>query len=171
MSVYGSLLKEFPVLGVHALFAWKFGALFLYDLVSGSLFLGILVLLVEYRTLDSSGDDFVRGACLVRQWIRGLRQYLALDEFDTISTFTWTRILERSFFIRFEWRIVLSRCFSSLSLGALLALGTLETLFMASSWLICVGVGVKCTGTGPCIISLSDFHRRGAFVIIRIPSR
>ena len=53
-------LKEFPVLGVHALFAWKFGALFLYDLVSGSLFLGVWMLHVEYGTLDSSGDDFVQ---------------------------------------------------------------------------------------------------------------
>ena len=43
---------------------WKFGALFLYDLVSGSLFLGIWVLLAEYGTLDSSGDDFVRGCML-----------------------------------------------------------------------------------------------------------
>ena len=33
-------------------------------------------------------------ACLVRQWIRGLCQYLALDEFHTISTFTSTRILK-----------------------------------------------------------------------------
>ena len=57
-------LKEFPVIGVHALSAWKFGALFLYDLVSGSLFLGIWVLLVECGTLDSSGDDFVRGCML-----------------------------------------------------------------------------------------------------------
>ena len=52
---------------------------------------------------------------------------------------------------------MLSRCFSSQSLGALLALGTLETLLMASAWLICViGSRVQCTGTGPCKISLSD---------------
>ena len=76
-------LKEFPVLGVHALFAWKFGALFLYDLVSGSLFLGIWVLLGEYGTLDSSGDDFVR----VHAW------------FDSgygvcVSTWLWTNFTQ-----------------------------------------------------------------------------
>ena len=37
---------------------------FLYVLVSGSPFLGVWVLLVEFGTLDSSGDDFVRGAML-----------------------------------------------------------------------------------------------------------
>ena len=52
-------LEELPFLGVHALFTWKFGALFLYDLVSGSLFLGIWVLLAEYGRLNSSGDDVV----------------------------------------------------------------------------------------------------------------
>ena len=29
----------------------------------------------------------------------------------------------------------------------------------------------QCISTGPCIISLSDLHRRGAFVVIHIPSR
>ena len=37
-------------------------AFFLYDLVSGSPFFGVWVLLVEFGTLESSGDDFVRGA-------------------------------------------------------------------------------------------------------------
>ena len=40
----------------RAVCTWKFGASFLYDLVSGSLFLGIWVLHVDYGTLDSSGD-------------------------------------------------------------------------------------------------------------------
>ena len=48
----------------RAVCMWKCGALFLYDLVSGSLLLGIWVLHVEYGTLDSSGDDFVRGCML-----------------------------------------------------------------------------------------------------------
>ena len=39
------------------------GALFLYDLVSGSFFLGVWVLHVDYGTLDSSGD--VLAPCLV----------------------------------------------------------------------------------------------------------
>ena len=40
---------------------------------------------------------------------------------------------------------MLSRCFSSQSFGALLALGTLETLLTASSWLtrVMMGVGVS----------------------------
>ena len=29
----------------------------------------------------------------------------------------------------------------------------------------------RCTGTGPCIICLSDLHRHGAFVAMHIPSR
>ena len=37
---------------------------FLYVLVSGSPFLNVWVLLVEFGTLASSGDDFVRGAML-----------------------------------------------------------------------------------------------------------
>ena len=29
----------------------------------------------------------------------------------------------------------------------------------------------QCTGTGPCVISLSDLYRRGAYVVTHIPSR
>ena len=68
----------------RAVCTWKFGALFLCDPVPGSLFLGIWVLLVEYGTLDSSGDDFV--------WECNTGFGL-LDKLHTISTFTWTRIL------------------------------------------------------------------------------
>ena len=54
------------------------GALFLYVLVSGSFFLGVWVLHVEYGTLDSSGDDFVCAVqCLARRWLHVLHQYLA----------------------------------------------------------------------------------------------
>ena len=127
--------ERIPVLGKHALFALKFGALFLFDLVSGSLFLGIWVLLVEYGTLDSSGDDFVRGCMLgstvdvvycifsTLPWTRIMKRLVFVltqngeeswlwTNFTQFSTFTWTRILKRSFSIRFEWRIVLSpaRC-------------------------------------------------------------
>ena len=38
----------FSVIPARAVRTWKYGALFLYDLVSGSLFLGVWVLLVEY---------------------------------------------------------------------------------------------------------------------------
>ena len=61
VSVYGSLWKNYLFLVCTRCSHVKIGALFLFDLVSGSLFLGIWVLLVEYGTLDSSGDDFVRG--------------------------------------------------------------------------------------------------------------
>ena len=29
----------------------------------------------------------------------------------------------------------------------------------------------QCTGTGPCVIGLSDLHRRGPFVVVHTPSR
>ena len=63
-------------LGFLALFA--LGKQCLYDLVSGSFFLGAWVMHEEYETLDSSGDDFVCGEqCLGRRWLHVLHQYLA----------------------------------------------------------------------------------------------
>ena len=74
---------------------WKFGALFLYDFVSSSLFLGIWVLHVGtehwiLREMTLSGEvhawfDSGYGVC-VSTWL--------LDEFHTISTFMRTRILK-----------------------------------------------------------------------------
>ena len=56
--------------------------------------------------------------------------------------------------------------------GGLMVDGHFCCIFVASFGLL---FGVEppgqCTGTGPCIISLSDLHRRGAFVAIHIPSR
>ena len=106
-------LKEFPVLGVHALFAWKFGAFFLYDLVSGSLFFGIWVLLVDYRTWDFSGYDFVRGCMLGSTVDAGFASVLGFGRISHIF-FVDVGSDPEAFF--------LSRCLSSLSLGALLAL-------------------------------------------------
>ena len=57
-------MEVFVFLVGHAACTWKSRALFLHDLVSGSLFLGVWVLLVEFGTLDTSGDDFIRGAVL-----------------------------------------------------------------------------------------------------------
>ena len=51
----------------RAVCTWTFGALFLCDLVSGSLFLGIWVLLVEYGTLDSSGA--LSGGAMLRSTV------------------------------------------------------------------------------------------------------
>ena len=48
----------------RAVRTWKYGALFLHDLVSGCFFVGVWVLHVDRGTLDSSGDDFVRGVML-----------------------------------------------------------------------------------------------------------
>ena len=77
---------------VRAVRTWKHGAHYSPTSCTWQPFLGVWVLHVDYGTLDSSGDDFVRGA-MVRQWIRGLRQYWALEEFHTFSTSTWARIL------------------------------------------------------------------------------
>ena len=52
----------FPV--AHAACTWKSRAFLFYFLVSGSPVQGVWVLLVQFGTLDSSGDDFVRGAML-----------------------------------------------------------------------------------------------------------
>ena len=48
----------------RAVRTWKYGTLFLYDLVSGSPHLDVWVLHVKCGTLDSSGDDFGCGAML-----------------------------------------------------------------------------------------------------------
>ena len=60
-------MEVFVFLVAHAACTWKSRALFQNDLVSGSPFLGVWVLLVVFwniGTLDSSGDDFVRDAML-----------------------------------------------------------------------------------------------------------
>ena len=91
----------------------KNGALFFNDLVSGSFFLGVWVLHVDYGTLDSSGGDFVCGVqCLVRRWIHVCISTWHLDELHIISTLPWTRVLKFGLHSHAEWRRVLSRCFS-----------------------------------------------------------
>ena len=59
-ETYGSILLSCCSRCLHV----EPRSLFVYDLVSGSPFLGVWVLLVEFGTLDSSGDDFVQGAML-----------------------------------------------------------------------------------------------------------
>ena len=98
--------------------------LFLYVLVSGSHFLCVWVLLVEYRgwirremppcysscampvrlvlpvecSLAGRSWYVTRAQFLVRQWMHVLQQYLALlDELHTFSSSMWTQIL-RCFF-------------------------------------------------------------------------
>ena len=66
---------------------------------------------------------------LVRQWIHVLRQ--ASDVFHTLSTLWRTRITERSFSIRFEWRSVPIQHFW-------LPLGDTGRPFTSFTWLSCV---------------------------------
>ena len=65
-------------------------------------FLGVWVLLVDYGTLDSSGDDFVRGAMLRLTLDTGLETVLGFWE-------DFTYFLRRCGLA--EWRSMLSRCF------------------------------------------------------------
>ena len=136
------LLEEFPVLGVHALFARgnlvHYSSTTLYLAVYSSVF-GCCMWSTEHWILREVTLSGVH--CLVRQWIRGLHQYLAFERISHNFYVYEDSDPEVFLFSHAEWRIVLSRCFSSLSFGALLALGTLETLLMASSWLACVMMG------------------------------
>ena len=102
----------------RAVRTWIFGALFLYDLVSGSLFPRCLGVACGIRT----GDD----SCL---WRNGWFNYgyvfcistWLLDELHTFSTLPWTRTPE-VFCLHFyaEWRRVFSRCLRLLQLWNLL---------------------------------------------------
>ena len=72
-------------------------------------FLGVWVLLVEYGTLDSSGDDSVRGAKLGLTVDTWLVQYLA---FGRISHIFYVDVGPNfGVFSPAEWRSMLSRCF------------------------------------------------------------
>ena len=92
--------------------SWKNGALFLYDLVSGSFFLCLWVLHVDYETLDSSRDYSVRGAmlCLTvdtgHATVLGFGRishtfHVAVDSnpgvFGLHSYAEWSSVLSRSF--------------------------------------------------------------------------
>ena len=130
--------------------------------------------------MDSSGDSLFASVCLARQWIHVLHQYLALDEFRTISTSTWTH---RGLFLcsHAEWR----RCSVDASTEFVLRCSHLDSgqYFYVDSWLtgglMVMGIfllffcsifgllfGVEppcqCTCTGPCIIDSRDcgLHRR-----------
>ena len=95
--------------------------------------------------------------CLVRQWIRGLRQYLALDEFHTISTFTWTRILK--YFSLFSRRM--ENCAQPMLQLAVpwCAARTWNPGNSSHGILVADMCGCRgqCTGTGPCkLVSETD---------------
>ena len=121
----------------------------------GSLFFGIWVLHVEYGTPDSSRQCLAFGRL-------SHNFYFHVDSDPEVCLS----------FSHAEWRILLSRCFSLQSLGALLALGTLETLLMASLWLTCVMMGVGVSAQALVHVNESQrlVHRRGVFVVLHIPS-
>ena len=109
-------MEEFLFLGLLALFALgSFGALFFYDFVSGSLFLGVWVLLVECGRLNSSGDGFVCGAMLG-------------STIEKISALPWIRILKCLVFILTQSGEECSADAPVSALDALLAPGHLEIL-------------------------------------------
>ena len=78
-------------------------------LVSGSLFLGVWVLHVDYGTLDSLGDDFVRGALLGLTLDTGLATVLGF--WKNFTYFLRRRGLGFGVFSPAVWRSMLSRCF------------------------------------------------------------
>ena len=90
---------------------WKYGTLFLYDLVSAvfTSTSGCCLWCTELWILWEM--TLAVPQCLARRWIHVLRQYLALDELRIFSALPWTRILKCLVFVHAEWRRVLSRCF------------------------------------------------------------
>ena len=89
------LLEEFLFLGVLTLFALENWCIIRLRPCIWQPFLGVWVLHVEYRSLDSSRDDFVYGR---NAWLDSgygdCDSTWLLDEFHTISTLPWTRILK-----------------------------------------------------------------------------
>ena len=132
---------SFPRFLARAVRTWKFGAVFIFALVS-----------VEYCKLDSSGDSVViRAQCLDRQWTHVLHQYFALlNEFCTFHGVVDSDPEVFSLRSQAEWGSVLSRCFSSQSQYALLALGNLEITSTRFTWLAVVMMAGQRAGTGPC---------------------
>ena len=103
---------------------------------TGSLLFGVWVLLVEYGTLDSSGDDFVCGR---NAWFDSgygvCDSTWLLDEFHTISTSTWTLILR--FLSPFSHRM--EKCAQPMLQCSVfvceLALGKLDIISTSFTWL------------------------------------
>ena len=106
--------------------------------VSGSYCSGRLGVAEEFGKLEFSGDAlFFRGH---NTWLDNgcmlcVSTLVMKDEFHTFSALRRTRIPERFFCIRFEWRSVPSRCFWLQFCFARFALGNTFTSF---TWLSCV---------------------------------
>ena len=134
-----TLLKEFPVLCARAVRTWNLVPCFRCPFFWQSLF-GRLGVAEEYGTLVFSGDVYFRwcNAWFDSRYMLCVSTLVASDVFHTFSTLLRTRILQRSFSIRFEWRSVPSRRFWLQSCSAQFALGNLEVLFTSFTWLRCV---------------------------------
>ena len=93
------LLEEFLILGLLALFALETWCILLLRPVSGSLpsVSGCCMWNTDHWILREM--TWSMGAMLGSTVDMGLRQYLAFDEFHTISTLPWTRILKRLVFV------------------------------------------------------------------------
>ena len=125
-------LLEFLILGLLAFRTWKYGTLFLCDLVSGSLYLdvsGCCIWNAEHWTLREM--TLAVPQCLARRWL----QYLALDELRIFSTLPWTRILKCLVFVLTQNGEECSVNASGSVLVALLAPGNLEILLRVFMWL------------------------------------
>ena len=137
-SAYGCYCKYFLSF-VLALFALGIWCIISVVPASGSHCSGRLG--VAYDTgVDFSGDDYFRGCItwLASGYMLCVSTLVALDEFHTFSTLRRTRILERSFSIRFEWKSVPSRCFWLQFCSARFALGKTGSTFASFTWLSCV---------------------------------
>ena len=96
----------------RAVRTWIYGALFLNVLVSGSFFLGVWVLLVDTEHWILWEMTLAVVQCLVRQWIRSLRQSWLLDELDMFCG-CWLGEPEVFGLHSYaEWRRVLNQYFS-----------------------------------------------------------
>ena len=103
------------------------------------LFLGVWVLLVEYGTLDFSGDDFVRGAMLGLTLDTGLATVLGF--WKNFTYFLRRRGLGFWRFFSCRMRSMLSRCFDLSPCTRGSPLEYRHHFYELTSWILCDDVG------------------------------
>ena len=103
------------------------------------LFLGVWVLLVEYGTLDFSGDDFVRYAMLGLPLDTGLATVLGF--WKNFTYFLRRRGLGFWRFSPAKWRSMLSRCFDLSLCTRCSPLEYRHYFYESMSWILCDDVG------------------------------
>ena len=123
------LLEAFPVLCARADRTWNLVHYFRVP-VSGSHCSGRLGVADEYENWIFREMTFFRrsNTWLDSGYMLCVSTSVGMDEFHTFSSLRRTRLLERSFSIRFEWRSVPSRCFLLQFCSAWFALGKLDVL-------------------------------------------